>query len=75
MSDEFTLDPSNELPLEALLTKPVYNMTDEELALYRAELQLLRRPQTLTAKLNGEASKAVRKTAVAKASVLANKYC
>lgn len=75
MSDDFTsLDPLHEIPLEHLLTKPVHSMSDEELSAYRAELSLLRRPQTLTAKINGEATRATKKATVAKASVLANKY-
>lgn len=75
MNDPFELDPTQELPLEALLTKPVHSMSDEELSRYRQELALLRRPQTLTAKLNGESTRAVKKTAVAKSTALANKYC
>lgn len=75
MSEDFTeLDPIQELPLEQLLTKPVHSMSDQELSQYRAELALLRRPQTLTAKINSEATRSVKKSAVAKASVLANKY-
>lgn len=76
MNEAFTeLDPQQEIPLEALLTKPVHSMSDEELSRYRQELSLLRRPQTLTSKINNEGARQVKKSAVAKATVLANKYC
>lgn len=75
MSEEFYLDPNMELPLEALLTKPVQLMDDAELMKYRQELALLRRPQTLTAKINGESQRVTKKASVAKATTLANKYC
>lgn len=72
-----TLDPAMEIPLEALLTKSVHAMTDEELSRYRQELSLLRRPQTLTSKINSEGAKtkSTKTTNVAKAAALANKYC
>lgn len=76
MTEDFNLDPDMELPLEALLTKPVHSMTDEELSRYREQLALLRRPQTLTAKLNSEGQRAQKKSSTTvKATQLANKYC